>query len=62
MSSTDRPTKLGYSVKEAAKATTLSRSTLYAHIAAGRIKAVTIGGRKVIPSTELHALMDGGVA
>jgi excisionase family DNA binding protein len=51
--------KLAYSIKEAVKASSLGRTTLYAHIAAKRLKAVRIGGRTVIPAESLHALITG---
>lgn len=62
MPNTDRPAKLGYSIKEAAHATSISRSTLYALVAAGQIRSVNIGGRKVIPASALHALIEGEAA
>lgn len=52
--------KLAYSVKEACKATSLSKTTIYAHIASGRLRAVRIGGRTVIPAESLHELIVGG--
>jgi excisionase family DNA binding protein len=51
--------KLGYSIAEAVQASSLGRSTLYAHISAGRLKANRIGGRTVIPAESLHALIAG---
>lgn len=51
------PEKLAYSIKEAAKVSSLGRTTLYAHIAAKRLKAVRIGGRTVIPADSLRALI-----
>lgn len=59
MSSTVQPSKLGYSIKEAAHATSISRSTLYALVAAGQIRSVSVGGRKIIPASALHALIEG---
>lgn len=53
------PEKLAYSIKEACSASSLGRTTLYAHIAAKRLKAVRIGGRTVIPAESLHALIAG---
>jgi excisionase family DNA binding protein len=53
------PEKLAYSTKEACNASSLGRTTLYAHIAAKRLKAVRIGGRTVIPAESLHALIAG---
>ncbi len=49
--------KLAYSIKEACKATTLSRTTIYSHIAAGRLRVIRIGGRTIIPAESLHALI-----
>lgn len=61
MSSSPReaPQKLAYSIKEACRATSLSRSTLYTHIAAGRLQARRIGGRVLIPAESLRALIAG---
>lgn len=55
------PEKLAYSIKEACRASSLGRTTLYAHIAAGRLRAVRIGGRTIIPAESLHALISGEV-
>lgn len=51
--------KIAYSIKEACEASSLGRTTLYAHIAANRLRAVRIGGRTVIPAESLHALIAG---
>ena len=51
--------KLAYSIKEACLATSLSRSTVYAHILAGRLRAVRVGGRTLIPADALLALVAG---
>lgn len=53
------PPKIAYSIKEACKASSLGRTTIYAHIAANRLRAVRIGGRTVIPAEALHALIEG---
>lgn len=53
------PPKIAYSIKEACKASSLGRTTIYSHIAANRLKAVRIGGRTVIPAESLHALIAG---
>jgi excisionase family DNA binding protein len=51
--------KLAYSIREACAASSLGRTTIYAHIAAGRLQAIRIGGRTVIPADSLHALIAG---
>ena len=53
------PTKLGYSIREACEATSLSKTSIYSHIAAGRLRTVRVGGRTIIPSASLHALIEG---
>lgn len=53
------PPKVGYSIREACRATSLGRTTLYAHIAAGRLRATRVGGRTIIPAEALHALISG---
>ncbi len=53
------PTKLAFSIKEACASSSLSRSSIYNHIAANRLKAVRIGGRTVIPAESLLALISG---
>jgi excisionase family DNA binding protein len=57
-SQTDFP-KLAYSIKEACQASSLGRSTLYSHILAGRLRAVRVGGRTLIPAESLRALIAG---
>jgi excisionase family DNA binding protein len=54
------PTKLAYSIKEACVATSLGRTTIYSHIAAGRLVAKRIGGRNIIPAESLHSFISGG--
>ncbi len=53
------PAKIAYSIHEACRASSLGRTTLYAHINAGRLKAVRIGGRTLIPADSLRALIAG---
>lgn len=53
---------LAYSIKEACAASSLGKTSLYAHIAAGRLKAIRLGGRTLIPADSLHALVSGEVA
>lgn len=49
--------KLGYSIAEACAATSLGKTTIYAHIAAGRLRIVRLGGRTVIPAESLTAFL-----
>ena len=56
---TNDPPKIAYSIKEACKASSLGRTTIYSHIATGRLLARRIGGRTVIPAESLHALIAG---
>lgn len=58
-STSNDPHKIAYSIKEACKASSLGRTTLYAHIAAGRLLARRIGGRTIIPAESLHAFIAG---
>ena len=53
------PPKIAYSIREACHASSLGRSTIYSHIAAGRLRAVRIGGRTVIPAEALLSLIAG---
>lgn len=50
--------KLGYSVREACEATSLGKTTLYSHIAAGRLRTVRVGGRTIIPAEALRSLLE----
>lgn len=53
------PIKITYSIKEVCHASSLGRTTIYNHIAAGRLKAVRIGGRTLIPADSLRAFLAG---
>lgn len=53
------PQKLAYSIREAVTATSLSKTTLYAKIAANELRAVRVGGRTIIPAEALLALIHG---
>jgi excisionase family DNA binding protein len=55
------PPKIGYSIREACRATSLGRSTIYAHISANRLRATRVGGRTIILAESLHALISGEV-
>jgi excisionase family DNA binding protein len=51
--------KLGFSIREACEATSLGKTTIYSHIAAGKLRTVRVGGRTIIPAASLHALIEG---
>jgi excisionase family DNA binding protein len=51
------PPKIGFSIREACQATSLGRTTIYGHIAAGRLRAVRVGGRTIIPADALDELI-----
>lgn len=50
---------LAYSIKDASTVSSLGRTTLYAHINAGRLRAIRIGGRTLIPADSLRGLITG---
>jgi len=56
------PPKIAYSIREAAYASSLSRSTIYNYIADGRLAVRKVGGRTIIPADALHALVHGEAA
>jgi excisionase family DNA binding protein len=49
-----------YQVKEAVATYRLSKSTIYKLMAAGALRSVKIGGRRLIPVEALEALIRGG--
>lgn len=51
--------KIAYSIRQACYVSSLGRTTIYNHIAAGRLRASRIGGRVVIPADSLLALIAG---
>ena len=51
--------KLAYSIREACEASSLGKTTIYALIGEGRLQAVRIGGRTVIPAESLTTLING---
>ncbi len=53
------PVKLAYSIREACEATSLGKTTIFNHIAAGRLRAVKICGRTLIPADSLEELLSG---
>jgi hypothetical protein len=54
------PAPLTYGLNAAAAASGLSRSTLYRHAAAGRLRLTRVGGRTLVCAVSLRALV--GVA
>ena len=59
MNDTPSSAPLAYSIKEAGRVTSLGRTRLYQLIADGRLEAVKIGGRTLIPAHALHKLLEG---
>jgi excisionase family DNA binding protein len=58
LSETHTP-KLAYSIREACTVSSLGKTTIYSLIATGRLKAVRVGSRTVIPADSLCALING---
>ena len=58
----DKPEPIAYSIRDACHASSLSRSSIYSHIKANRLRANRIGGRTVIPADSLRALLAGEAA
>lgn len=53
---------LAYSIKDASTVSSLGRTKIYALIAQGRLKAVHVGSRTIIPAESLMALINGDEA
>ena len=49
-----------YRVQDFCKIYGLSRSTVYKMMAAGTLRTVYVGGRRLIPADAAEALLDGG--
>lgn len=54
--------RLAYSITQAAEASSLSRSTLYAAMEEGRLHFVKIKGRRLILADALRSFLKGEVA
>lgn len=54
----DNGFKIAYSPAEAAEATGLGQTTIYAMMKSGRLKRVKIGTRTLIPRASLEALFE----
>ena len=50
---------MGYSIREACRVSSLGRTTIYSHIAAGRLKAAHVGRRTIVSADSLHTLING---
>ena len=51
---------LTYTLNDATKVSGLSRSTLYRHARAGRLRLVKVGGRTLVDADSLRALLGTG--
>lgn len=51
----------GYSTVEAAEFLNIGYATLYRWIKSGKIKAIKLGGRTLIPASEIDRFQDGEV-
>jgi excisionase family DNA binding protein len=49
--------KLAFSVAEAIRVTGIGRSTLYALMSSGKLRAIKLGSRTLIPAEELRRFM-----
>jgi len=56
------PAPLAYSVKEAARVSSISKSGIHNLISAGKLKAKRIGRRTIIPADSLRALIEDEAA
>lgn len=59
MNDTPLGAPLAYSIKEASRALSLGRTSIYQLIAAGKLEAIKIGARTLIPAAALHKLLEG---
>ena len=60
MTEQNYPRRIAYSINEACAATSLGRTSIYKFLSSGRLRAVRVGGRTVIPADSLEALIAGG--
>ena len=51
---------LAYTMESASAACGLSRSTLYRHAKAGRLRLLRVGGRTLVDAASLRALLGAG--
>lgn len=57
MNATASGAPLAYSINEACQVTSLGRTAIYQLIRDGRLAAVKVGGRTLIPATALQGLL-----
>ena len=58
-SHSSRPLRFTYSIKEVCEATSLGRTTVFAAISSGKLKARRLGGRTLILAESLTAFLAG---
>ena len=56
----DRTPRLAYSIKDAATALGISRSTLYRLINEGELRTLRIAGRRLIQAADIEAMLSRG--
>lgn len=61
-SNTDVLQKLTYSVSEFCKVSGMGRTTVFAHIRAGRLKTRMVGGLRMIPADSAREFLLGDAA
>ena len=52
--------RISYSLNEAVRVSSLSKSTLYRHNKAGQLRLIRVGGRTLVDARSLHALLGIG--
>ena len=50
---------LAFSVKDACQALSIGKTTIFALLKEGRLRAVKIGGRTLIPTDSIRSLLNG---
>ena len=53
---------LAYSVNDACRTLSISRTTLYELIKSGRLETAKVGGKRLIPTAALHRLLSAEAA
>jgi excisionase family DNA binding protein len=54
------PAPLAYTVKNACRLLSISRSTLYLLASQGKLRLIKVSGRTLIPASEIARLIGGG--